>query len=122
MEEKREMPRDGQLAMRILNFVMPYIPDHVREECLEIIKNETRKPASIKDTTKHNYAHTTIRWKDDGSEEEAIISLCSMFNEKHDEEIMFYCDSEEDFEHLKEFDNGQDFVVVGCTMFTETLD
>ena len=121
MENKNKMPLDGQLAIRILNFVAPYIPDHIREESLEIIRNETRKPASIKDTTKHNYAHTTIRWKDDEREEEAIIAIGQPFIEKYDEAILFYCESEEEFEHLKEFDNGEDFVVVGCTMFTETL-
>lgn len=121
MENKNEMPLDGQLAIRILNFVAPYIPDHIREESLEIIRNETRKPASIKDTTKHNYAHTTIRWKEDEREEEAIIAIGQSFDAKNDEAILFYCESEEGFEHLKEFNNGEDFVVVGCTMFTETL-
>ena len=121
MENKNEMPLDGQLAIRILNFVAPYIPDHIREESLEIIRNETRKPASIKDTTKHNYAHTTIRWKDDGREDEAIIAIGQLFIEKYDEAILFYCESEEEYEHLKDVENGEDFVVVGCTMFTETL-
>lgn len=109
------------LATRILNFVMPYIPDHVREEALEIIKRETSKPASIKNTTKHNYAHTTIQWKDDGREEEAIISLNGMFNEKHDDEILFYCENEEELEKLKEYDNGEDFFINGCILFTEEL-
>lgn len=121
MESKKEMSLDGQLAMRILNFVMPYIPEHIREESLNIIKNETRKPAEIKDNTKHNYAHTTIRWKDDDSEEETIIAIGQPFIEKYDEQILFYCDNEEEFENLKHYENGQDFVVVGCTLFTETL-
>lgn len=121
MENKKEMSLDGQLAMRILNFVMPYIPEHIREESLNIIKNETRKPAEIKDNTKHNYAHTIIRWKDDDSEEETIIAIGQPFIEKYDEQILFYCDNEEEFENLKHYENGQDFVVVGCTMFTETL-
>ena len=121
MENKKEMSLDGQLAMRILNFVMPYIPEHIREESLNIIKNETRKPAEIKDNTKHNYAHTIIRWKDDDMEEEAIIAIGCPYIEKYDEQILFYCENEEEFENLKHYENGEDFVVVGCTLFTETL-
>lgn len=124
MESKKEMSLDGQLAIRILNFVAPYIPDHIREESLNIIKNETRKPAEIKDNTKHNFAHTTIQWKEDGKEEEVTFKL-SPYNEvadkNIDEQIFFYCESEEEFENLKHYENGEDFVVVGCTLFTETL-
>ena len=112
------------LATRILNFVMPYIPDHVREEALEIIKRETSKPASIKDNTKHNFAHTTIRWKEDGKEEDVTIKL-SPYNEfadkAIDEQIFFYCDNEEEFEKLKEYDNGEDFFINGCVLFSEEL-
>lgn len=36
---------EQSLAIRILNFVMPYIPEHIKEEALEIIKNETSKPS-----------------------------------------------------------------------------
>ena len=67
------------------------------------------------------YAHTKIRWNDDGSEEDAIIAINCLYDEKHDEEIVFYCENEEDFERLKEYNNGEDFVVVGCTLFTENL-
>jgi hypothetical protein len=84
-------------------------------------ENTIKQPAETKKATKHNYAHTTIQWKDDGREDEAIIAIGQLFFEKYDEAILFYCESEEEFEHLKEFDNGEDFVVVGCTMFTETL-
>lgn len=114
------------LATRILNFVMPYIPDPVREEALEIIKRETSKPASIKDNSKHKFAHTTIRWKEDGKEEEVTFKL-SPYNEfadkAIDEQIFFYCDSEEDYKELVHngYDNGQDFFIVGSTLYTEEL-
>lgn len=29
--------KDKELAIRVLNFVMPYIPDHIRDEVLAII-------------------------------------------------------------------------------------
>ena len=36
-----------ELAIRILNFVMPYIPEHIKEEAMDIIKesytNQTTK-------------------------------------------------------------------------------
>ena len=114
------------LATRILNFVMPYIPDHVREEALEIIKRETSKPASIKDDTKHNFAHTTIRWKDDGKEEEVTFKLSpydEVADKDIDEDIFFYCDNEEDYKELVHngYDNGEDFYIVGSTLYTEEL-
>ena len=73
---------------------------------------------------KHNYAHTTIQWKNDYSKEEVVISLNpydEKINDKVDEGIFFYCESEEDFERLKDYENGEDFFVIGCTLFTETL-
>ena len=88
---------------------------------IQWLEENTLTPKEKKNTKKHNYAHTTIRWKDDGREEEAIISLNGMFNEKHDDEILFYCENEAEFEKLKEYENGEDFVVIGCTMFTEEL-
>jgi hypothetical protein len=115
---------EKELAIRILNFVMPYIPEHIKDECLEIIKRETSKPVSIKDNTKHNYAHTIIMWKDDCSKEEVVISLKpynERINDKVDEGIFFYCENEEDYERLQHYDNGEDFVVIGCTLFTDTL-
>lgn len=86
-----------------------------------IDENTIKQPAETKKATKHNYAHTTIQWKDDGMEEEAIISLNGMFNEKHDDEILFYCENEEELEKLKEYDNGEDFFINGCILFTEEL-
>lgn len=86
-----------------------------------IDENTIKQPTETKKVTKHNYAHTTIQWKDDGREEEAIISLNGMFNEKHDDEIFFYCENEEELEKLKEYDNGEDFFINGCILFTEEL-
>ena len=84
-------------------------------------ENTIKKPNETKKATKHNYAHTTIQWKDDGKEEEVIISLNGTFNEKHDDEIFFYCNNEEELEKLKEYDNGEDFFINGCILFTEEL-
>lgn len=73
---------------------------------------------------KGNYAHTIIMWKDDCIKEEVVISLNpydEKINDKVDEGIFFYCENEEDFERLKHYENGEDFIVVGCTLFTETL-
>lgn len=117
---------EQSLAIRILNFVMPYIPEHIKEEALEIIKHETSKPASIKDNTRRNFAHTTIRWKEDGKEENVTFKL-SPYNEfadkNIDEQIFFYCENEEEYKELVHdgYDNGQDFVIIGCTMFSEEL-
>lgn len=33
----RELDQGIELATRILNFVMPYIPEHIKDECLNII-------------------------------------------------------------------------------------
>lgn len=115
---------EQSLAIRILNFVMPYIPEHIKEEALEIIKHETSKPASIKDNTKRNFAHVTIRWKDNGKEQDVTFKL-SPYNEfadkNIDEHIFFYCDNEEDYKSLMGYDNGQDFEIVGSTLYTEEL-
>lgn len=40
-DEKQAVPeasKDKELATRILNFVFPYIPDHIREEALSILR------------------------------------------------------------------------------------
>lgn len=73
---------------------------------------------------KGNYAHTIIMWKDDCSKEEVVISLNpynEKINDKVDEGIFFYCENEEDYERLQHYDNGEDFVVIGCTLFKDTL-
>lgn len=84
-------------------------------------ENTINKPSETKKEAGHKYAHTTIKWKDDEREEEAIIAVDCPYIEKYDDAILFYCESEEEFEHLKEYNNGEDFVVVGCTFFSETL-
>lgn len=83
-------------------------------------KGEKNEPSQ------HKFAHTTIRWKDDGKEEEVTFKL-SPYNEfadkDIDEQIFFYCDSEEDYKELVHngYDNGQDFFIVGSTLYTEEL-
>lgn len=121
MNESKKIAR--ALATRILNLAMPYIPDNISKECMEIINNETRELVTIKDDTKHNFAHTIIRKKDSGELMEAIISIKTAFplNGDNDDKFLFYCESMEEFEHLKDEDNDQNFIIVGCVLFTETL-
>ena len=85
-------------------------------------ENTLKEGEKKEEVNKPQYAHTTIRWKDDNSEEETIIAIGCPYIEKYDEQILFYCENQEDFENLKHYENGQDFYVDGCTMFTETLD
>lgn len=91
-----------------------------------IDENTIKQPAETKKETKHNYAHTTIQWKDNGEEEDVTFKL-SPYNEfadkNIDEQIFFYCENEEEYKELVHdgYDNGQDFVIVGCTMFSEEL-
>lgn len=85
-------------------------------------ENTLKKEEKKEEAIMPKYAHTTIRWKDDNSEEEAIIAIGCDYIEKYDEQILFYCESQEEFENLKHYENGEDFYVDGCTMFTETLD
>lgn len=89
-------------------------------------ENTIKQPSETKKATKHNFAHTTIQWKEDGKEEDVTFKL-SPYNEvadkNIDEQIFFYCENEEEYKELVHdgYDNGQDFVIVGCTMFTEEL-
>lgn len=81
-------------------------------------RSKAAKPMEAK---KHNYARTTIEWKENGEFEEVIFGLCG-YDCEHDMQIFFNCESEEEFEKLKHYDNGEDFVVVGCTMYMDSLD
>lgn len=83
-------------------------------------QNESTEKETKRET-KGKYAITTIMWKCDKKEEEAIIAIGCPYDEKIDYAILFYCESEEEFERLKDYENGEDFVVIGCTLFTETL-
>ena len=92
---------------------------------LWVQKQKLNEPkAQVPTAKKHNFAQTTIRYKDSGDEMEVIFKL-SPYNEFADREIdpaiFFYCENEEDFESLREYDNGQDFEIVGCILFMETL-
>ena len=80
--------------------------------------DKEEKPKAQTDNN-HKYAITTIQWKEDGKEEEVIFGLRG-YDEKNDNQIFFYS-SEDEFEELKHFENGQDFVVVGCTVFCDRL-
>lgn len=91
-------------------------------EAINWVEGHRSKTANPMEEKKNNYAHTTIEWKDDDSEEEVIIAVGCPYIEKYDEQIFFYCENEEEFENLKHYDNGEDFVVVGCTMYTDSLD
>lgn len=73
---------------------------------------------------KGEYAHTIIMWKDDCKKEKVVISLRPYDSEIHgkvDDGIFYYCENEEEYQKLCDWDNGEDFVVVGCTLFTKTL-
>lgn len=70
------------------------------------------------------FAITTIEWKDTRERENVVIALFDNEEEAlsyNDDDIFFYCSDKSEFERLKHFDNGEDFVVVGCTIFSETL-
>ena len=90
-------------------------------KAIQWVEEHSDKEQKASTESKGKYAHTTIRWKEDEREEEAIIAVACPFIEKIDEDILFYCESMDEFEHLKEYNNGEDFYVIGCTMFTETL-
>ena len=87
-------------------------------------ENTINKPSETKKEAGHKYAHTTIRWKDNGKEQNVTFKL-SPYNEfadkNIDEHIFFYCDNEEDYKSLMGYDNGQDFEIVGSTLYTEEL-
>lgn len=89
-------------------------------KCMQWIRGINDKEEAKKKENDGGYAHTTIKWKDDEREEEAIIAVNCPYIEKYDEEILFYCDKD-GFEKLKEYENGEDFVVVGAVLFTEDL-
>ena len=96
-------------------------------EALQWIEENTIKESrKEEEKTKHNFAFTTIRWKEDGKEEDVTFKL-SPYNEfadkNIDEQIFFYCENEEEYKELVHdgYDNGQDFVIVGCTIFSDEL-
>ena len=82
---------------------------------------------------KRNYAHTRIRWKDcscnSGEEYDVVFKLNSKRNflgnfelDPKDDEIFFYCESEEEFNRIASgYDNGEDFEVIGCILYTESI-
>lgn len=90
-------------------------------KCIQWVIGIKDKEESKNKANESGYAHTTIMWKDDEREEEAIIAVNCPYIERFDEEILFYCESREEFEALKEYENGEDFVVVGAVLFTEDL-
>lgn len=71
------------------------------------------------------FAVTTIEWKDTLERENVTIALFNYDEERDaniDDKVFFYCGSKEGYERLKHFENGEDFIVVGCTIFTESLN
>lgn len=89
---------------------------------IQWIEENTIEKEAKKVENKKTYAITTIRWKDDNLEEEAIIAIGVGYDKKHDLSILFYCENMHEFELLKEYNNGEDFVVIGCTNFVDSLD
>ena len=88
-------------------------------KAIQWVTEHTDQKKAPKITEGHNYAITTIQWKEDRKEEEVVFGLRG-YDEKNDNQIFFYS-SEDEFEELKHFENGQDFVVVGCTVFCDRL-
>lgn len=83
--------------------------------------------------TKRNYAHTRIRWKEHTCNADEEYDVIFKLNSKRDflgkfevdakdNEIFFYCENEEEFKRIANgYDNGEEFEVIGCIYYTETI-
>lgn len=92
-------------------------------DAVQWIEEHTVKEQNASNTeSSGKYAHTRIQWKDGNSEQDVIIAVGCKNDDRTDDQIFFYCNNMDDFERLKHYDNGEDFVIIGCTMFTDTLD
>lgn len=58
------------------------------------------------------YAEVTIRWKDDGTEQEDIIKLSDDIYERDDDKVFFNVTGLNDLKGLINPDNGEDFYIV----------
>jgi hypothetical protein len=58
------------------------------------------------------YAEVTIRWKDDGTEQEDIIKLSDDIDERDDDKVFFNVTGLNDLKSLINPDNGEDFYIV----------
>ena len=57
------------------------------------------------------YAEVTIRWKDDGTEQEDIIKLSDDIDERDDDKVFFNVTGLNDLKSLINPDNGEDFYI-----------
>ena len=85
-------------------------------DAIRWVEDHASKEEKIIEKPKYKYALTTIKWKADEQQESALISLHG-----YDKNCMFCCNNEDEFEHLKDYNNETDFVVVGCTLFKESI-
>ena len=58
------------------------------------------------------YAEVTIRWKDDGTEQEDIIKLSDDIDERDDDKVFFNVTGLNDLKELVNPNNGEDFYIV----------
>lgn len=58
-----------------------------------------------------DYRECIIEWFDTKEQERAIISVGGI-NPTFDDDVFFDCRNEEDFNNLKDKNNGQDFYIV----------
>lgn len=64
-------------------------------------------------------AEVVVKWKDDESEETALISFSGLYDEDpNDENILFYVDTLDEFIDLFMPDNGEDFQIIQFNQFT----
>ena len=64
------------------------------------------------------YAEVTIRWKDDGTEQEDIIKLSDDIDERDDDKVFFNVTGLNDLKGLINPDNGEDFYIVDVQNIT----
>ena len=64
------------------------------------------------------YAEVTIRWKDDGTEQEHIIKLSDDIDERDDDKVFFNVTGLNDLKSLINPDNGEDFYIVDVQNIT----
>ena len=75
----------------------------------------------IEDKSKHNYAKVLIRWKDSGLVEDVVFKLSEEVLEEEEGKVFCYCKDEAEYKDLIGYNNGKDYEIFGCTLYTEKL-
>lgn len=112
-----------------LRAVEPVGSDRYNElsKAIQWLEENTKKEEASSTGVKNNYAVTRIRWKDSGDELDVIFKLNANRGkfgfelDEKDEQIFFYCESEDEYKKLLNYDNGEDFEIIGCTLYTDTI-